>query len=359
MQRLFLLFSACVLISLTACRPGPDGVDDDGPVAPSFDRAAMLENWAEDVIVPAYAASSETTAQLAATATVFAETPTAEFLGALRTDFQAAYLSWQSLSPFLIGRAEEINLRFRANTYPTNPEMIEENIAAAAYNLALPSQTVAQGFPALDYLLYADPDALLATGSAADSRRDYLAQLALALSELVSAAAAEWTPEFIRTYTLNDGNSATSSVDRTVNDYIFYFEKFLRAGKVGIPAGVFSDTPLANRAEALHSKQSKKLFLAALTASENFFNNDGLAEYLDALNVQRDGEALSRKITNQFSAIRAAAENVNNDFSAQVTTDNVKMLALYDEMQRLVVLLKVDMLQALSINVDYVDADGD
>ncbi len=39
--------------------------------------------------------------------------------------------------------------------------------------------------------------------------------------------------------------------------------------------------------------------------------------------------------------------------------DNVQMLTLYDEMQRLVVLLKVDMLQALSINVDYVDADGD
>ena len=35
------------------------------------------------------------------------------------------------------------------------------------------------------------------------------------------------------------------------------------------------------------------------------------------------------------------------------------MLAAYDELQANVVLLKVDMFQALNIKVDFVDADGD
>lgn len=35
------------------------------------------------------------------------------------------------------------------------------------------------------------------------------------------------------------------------------------------------------------------------------------------------------------------------------------MLQTYDELQKNVILMKVDMLQALNINVDYVDADGD
>jgi len=35
------------------------------------------------------------------------------------------------------------------------------------------------------------------------------------------------------------------------------------------------------------------------------------------------------------------------------------MLSTYDGLQKNVVLLKVDMLQALNINVDFVDADGD
>jgi hypothetical protein len=35
------------------------------------------------------------------------------------------------------------------------------------------------------------------------------------------------------------------------------------------------------------------------------------------------------------------------------------MTDTYDELQRVTVLLKVDMLQTLNISVDYVDADGD
>jgi hypothetical protein len=35
------------------------------------------------------------------------------------------------------------------------------------------------------------------------------------------------------------------------------------------------------------------------------------------------------------------------------------MTNAYDELQKVVILLKVDMLQAFNVNVDYVDADGD
>lgn len=359
MQRLlFLSFAACLLL-ITACDSRTDGADDDGPMLPSFDRKAMLEGWANDVIIPAYEATNTASVQLTTSAVNFAGAPSGDKLGALRAEFQSTYLSWQALSPFLMGRAEEINLRFRANTYPTNTELIEQNIASDDFNLELPSQTVAQGFPALDYLLYADTDQLLAAGPEANARREYIATLTLLLRDLIDSAKAEWTASFVTSFTLNDGNSATASVDRTVNDYLFHYEKFLRAGKVGIPAGVFSDMPLADRSEALYSGQSKALFLAALSASASFFTDHGLADYLDALNVMRDGELLSAKITDQFAAIAVAADAVDDDFSTQVATDNVRMLALYDEMQRLVVLLKVDMLQALSINVDFVDADGD
>ena len=51
--------------------------------------------------------------------------------------------------------------------------------------------------------------------------------------------------------------------------------------------------------------------------------------------------------------------DLDENFSEQISTNNSKMLQAYDELQRNVVLMKVDMFQALSINVDYVDADGD
>ena len=50
---------------------------------------------------------------------------------------------------------------------------------------------------------------------------------------------------------------------------------------------------------------------------------------------------------------------LDDDFVNQISNDPLKLLSTYDAIQEVVVLLKVDMLQVLSINVDYVDADGD
>ena len=51
--------------------------------------------------------------------------------------------------------------------------------------------------------------------------------------------------------------------------------------------------------------------------------------------------------------------DLDENFVNQIESDNLKFLRTYDAIQEVVVLLKVDMLQLLSINVDYIDADGD
>ena len=43
----------------------------------------------------------------------------------------------------------------------------------------------------------------------------------------------------------------------------------------------------------------------------------------------------------------------------QINVENIKINNSYDALKTVVVLLKVDMLQAFNISVDYVDADGD
>ena len=70
-------------------------------------------------------------------------------------------------------------------------------------------------------------------------------------------------------------------------------------------------------------------------------------------------EKLSIKINDQLSKIKDKLAELNNDFSEQVSQDNLKMLSAYDVIQENVVLMKVDMLQKLNISVDYADADGD
>ena len=68
---------------------------------------------------------------------------------------------------------------------------------------------------------------------------------------------------------------------------------------------------------------------------------------------------LSDDINNQFTIAENSISELNDNFSLQIKDGLIKLLTTYDDIQKAVVLLKVDMLQILNINVDYVDADGD
>jgi len=354
------------------------GCTDNGPSGPSpddFDREAILENWADNLIIPAFTNFNETTEQLHTSAEAFTADPSQQNLETLRESWESSYLAFQHVSMFEMGLAMDIRYRDYLNIYPTDSEEIENSIQSGNYNLELPSLTDSQGFPALDYLLHGlgeSDDEILSyytTDGNAENYRTYLTDLTERIDNLTAQVLDNWTSVYRDEFVNDSGNGANSSLDMMVNDYIYYYEKNLRAGKIGIPAGVFSGSPLSSHVEAYYSKGfSKELFNEALIASINFFNGyhfnsdtDGqsLDDYLDYLNTMKDGEDLTELINSQFEMARNEAEALDPDFAAQVETDNSLMLSTYDELQKNVVNMKVDMLQALNINVDYVDSDGD
>lgn len=370
------LFSVLLLFILLACEgEGPTGPNP--PDSTAFDRKAMLTNWADNIIIPGYTAFAEKTAELKNAAELFTNDANLRSFYTLQSAWEEAYKLWQRVSMFNIGKADELRYRDNMNIYPTNVVEIEENIALGGYNLALPSQNDRQGFPALDYLLYglADTDIgildFYTNNAQAANYKQYILDLVNRMDMLTQQVLEDWTNEGYReSFINNDGNSSTASVDLLVNDFVFYYEKHLRAGKVGIPAGVFSGNPLSTHVEAFYNKNlSKELLQIALTAVQNFFNGkyinqtsvegESLKSYLDFLNTMKGSEDLSLLINTQFNISRDRIQDLSDDFVAQVETDNIAMLSAYDQLQLNVVLLKVDMLQALNINVDYVDADGD
>ncbi|MEX1269801.1 MAG: imelysin family protein [Balneolaceae bacterium] len=372
MRKLFYLILATSFV-FVAHSCGSDG--PSGPGSDDFDRQAMLENWADNIIIPAFASFSEETEQLKSAAESFSADPSQQTLEEFRAAWESTYLSFQHVSMFEMGRAMELRFRDNLNLYPTSTEEIHDNIEQESYNLELPSLTDSQGFPALDYLLYGlgDNTAEILTyytiDSNAEAYRIYVLDLATRIDELTQEVSTHWAEEYRDDFVENSGDGANASVDMMVNDYIFYYEKALRAGKVGIPAGVFSGNPLSNRVEAYYRQDlSKALLLEALDASQNFFNGthisseetgESLDSYLDFLNTIKNGADLSSLINEQFNVAREEIDTLNDNFAQQIESDNSQMLAAYDELQKNVVLLKVDMLQALNINVDYVDADGD
>lgn len=359
------------LLGLTSCG------DDDGSSASGdgFDRQAMLIHWADNIIIPSYEIYVTRLGALLTASETFNSQTSLVNLSNLRSAWLDGYESWQTVSMFEIGKAEELTLRNFTNVFPVNTTDMETTIASGSFDLTSVNRQDEQGFPALDYLI----NGLAATDqeivdvfleeTAQSNHGDYLLVLASNLNSMATGVLEDWKNGYRDTFVNNDGSDATSSVNKLINDLLFYYEKHLRAGKIGIPAGVFSSAPLSDRVEALYSKGSSKvLFETALNAFEGFFNGksvgksvegESLNTYLNFLNQISGGEDLTVLINNQFTSVRAAASELSDDFELQVTIDNNKMLETYDELQKNVVYLKVDMLQALNVRVDFVDADGD
>ncbi|SRX55536.1 imelysin family protein [Aequorivita sp. CIP111184] len=365
-------FFFVIALLAAACSSDSDNATETGD---SFDRSAMLVNWADNIIIPAYSSFNSKASQLKIKTTEFTTTPTVENLQTLKVAWKDAYVSFQNVSMFEIGKAEEVRFRNRLNVYPTDVAQIENFIAGGIFDFALPSTIDKQGFPALDYMLngLAETDAEIITfytsNNNAEGYKNYLQALSETISSLSNEVFTSWTGGYRDVFVANTSSSASGAVDKLTNDYIFYFEKVLRAGKVGIPAGVFSNETLPQNVEAFYKKDiSKELLLKAIDASRDFFNGksfdgnssgQGFKTYLDYLNTIKNGANLSSLINDQFTVAKNKTNELNVNFVQQVETDNSKMLATYDELQRIVILLKVDMIQALDVSIDYVDADGD
>ena len=348
--------------------------DEDGTVpmlTDNFDRQAMLESWVDNLIIPSFENYDAQLDVLVAAKDSFLEQGDEPALDELRTQWLEAYKAWQWVSMYEIGKAEEIGQRNFTNIYPADVNLINNNISEQTYNLELPSNFPAQGFPALDYLLFGineDKLRITETLKGADHAA-YLSDVVNRLQELNEAVLADWKNGYRESFINNSGSSATASTDKMVNDFLFYYEKYFRAGKIGIPAGVFSGTPISGAVEAPYSGiYSRELFCEAFDAIEGFFHGrhfalstdgPGLDDYLDHIRTKNQTEDLTTAITIQWQMVRATAQDLLPDFGTQIEIDNSQMLQTYDELQKAVVLLKVDMMQHLNIQVDYVDADGD
>lgn len=373
MKKLLLFFVSAFTIA------GCSSDNDSAAAADQYDRGAMLQNWADNIIIPAYTNYGEKLTALKASADAFTGASSQENLDGLRAKWLEAYLAYQHVAMFNIGKAEELQAGKYINTYPANVTLITNKINSGDMALEGPANDVAQGFPAIDYLIYGaggSSDAVLnmyTTNAQANNYKNYLTAVVNKLITLNTTVLNDWNGGYKNVFVSKTDNTSSGSVNRMVNAFVQFFEKEVRTGKVGIPAGKFSTTPLPEKVEGYYSRQfSKQLLLEALQAARNFFNGKhfgsattgaSLGTYLEFLNATGNGTngsaPLKNLIDNQFATAQATINVMNADLYQQVVTDNNKMLESFDAMQRNVAYMKTDMVSAMSISIDYADTDGD
>ena len=366
-----LIFSFIFLFSCSEDNLTPTSSDN-------YDRKELLSNLVNNIIIPAHQNFNNELQLFESTVNSFDDDRSISNLEMIQDQFIVAYRAWQYIEMFNIGYAEEIYYASKMNIYPANTTRILENINSDNVDLdGNSNQFSAQGFPAIDYLLFglAENNIQILDIYSIDNNSTftYLNLLVSKMIENTDAVIDYWETnrqDFIN----STGNTSSSSLNMLANDFVYYYEKGLRANKIGIPAGVWSGEIPQNVEAYYKSDISKILAIEGLQASTNFFkgihfgqsqtNGEGLYDYLAYLDDTNYSDSsmfigLQDDILDSFDNSMIKLEQLNNNFALQIETDNIKMLEAYDAIQQGVVRLKTNMLSILGISVDYYDADGD
>ena len=344
------------------------GCSDDSTTSQTVweQKSQMLTNWADNFIIPNYQNLSNKLSELETSVAAFNATPNTETLEATRVSWLEAYKSWQHVEMFNIGPAEQTFYHLKMNVYPASTENIDTFIASGNFsNLDNAPYYSAQGFPAMDYLLFgvAEDDASLVNlYNSNPNYSNYLTEIMDRMVSNTNYVKSEWS-SYRAGFIASVENTATSSANKMTNDFIYYYEKGFRANKFGIPVGIFSGGNIfPEKVEAYHNENvSKLLALEAMDAIKTFFNGNGnpsLKQFLDNFATE-EMLNLSSDINAQLDLGKSSIEGLDSNFVNQLNNNFLDMAITYDNIQVCTVLLKTDMLSVLQIATDYVDADGD
>ena len=351
--------------------------DDEQSTIPEFDRSAVLKNYADNIIIPRLNNFRSSVDYLRESVDAYVDSPDITTYTELHNSWLEAYINWQYVEMFNIGKAEEIMFFSKTNTYPVNEGRIKENINSEKTDLSNPNDWSCQGFPGLDYMIHGIADSeneIINQYIQNPLNGKYLKVVINELNDNTDLVLNDWNT-YRNTFVNSVENTATSAFNMLTNDFVYYFEKGLRTNKIGIPSGVFSNNPLSNKVESYYSSKngiedvSRDLIENALNAVDLVFQGKSSNQspvgpsfktYLDfikANNVSADD--IGSIVVNKIQTANQKILDLNKNFINQVENDNSKMLAAFDALQTIVVNLKTDMLSLFNVAVDYTDADGD
>lgn len=377
MMKKWLFISAFSLVATSlffaACKKKED--DNGTPATNNFDGKAMLSNYADNYIVPAYAEIAAKLTDLQTKVNQFTTAPAEPSLTEARTAFRTAYIAWQKTDLLEFGPAEDVSLRMYINTYPVTTTKVNGNILNGTYDLEQFTNKDAQGFAAVDYLLngLAATDAgtieQYTTEAQATNRKKYLQDVVAKMVSKLQTVNTGWAG-YKTTFVNSTGTDAGSSTSKMVNAFVLYYERYLRSGKIGLPVGAMTGVAKPEIAEAYYSPDlQKELVHTALGAVQAFYEGKsyngaagtGMKNYLAAIGTKDDnGKPMADLISEELQQAATGVQNLNgNSIVSNVATNRTAVLQVYDQLQQVVPLLKVDMVSAFGISITYVDNDGD
>lgn len=339
----------------------------------TLDRGALLESYADRLIIPSFNSLKANAESLSASVQIFTDNPNAINLQQLKVDWKSAALAFQKVNAYNFGPAESNtgNITSDLSTFPVNAATIESYISQMGMPGFDPLANFSRdtrGLFGIEYLLFAqDETATLNafSGAAGAQRRSYLLAIAEDFKIRCIAVADAW-PAYRNDFINAKGTDAGGSTSQLFNNMLISYEN-VKNFKLGLPLGVRAGQtgPEPALCEALYSGISVELIQAHFESLRSIyygldqFGADGIG-FDDYLRGITNGEALVGETTTQFDLVRTKLQSIPlSPLSQQVISSPQPATEAYMAMQQLTRFIKTDMSSLIGISITYSSGDGD
>jgi uncharacterized protein len=364
---LFVMLFSC---SKNSSSPGP-GIEEPG----SFDKTAMLTNYADNIIIPAYLHLREEIDALVTAVNAFADAPSASTQTAAKEAYKNAHLQYVNVEVFNFGPAGVAQLDYYVNFsgglnysfsedgelvgYTVDSVSIENNIASGNYDLTTYARNnfYSQGFPALNYLMFG-PNAIAKFDNNTDNRVKYLKDVAQRLKTLVDKVSNDWST-YRSTFISNTKSDVGSPIGNIVNMLAFQMD-MMKGPRIGWPFGKQSNgIVFASKSEGYFAGIGSQLARENMTGLKNAFTGGTGSKGISAYLVSLKKESLNSDVLAQFDVVIGKLEAIPDPLSEAFIVEAAKVEDSYKEIQKLLTLLKTDVSSALGVQISFMDNDGD
>ncbi len=354
----FLAALSILAILFSSCKEGGDSPS----LFDSYDHQSWRNYTADSIIQPALVDYHQACEDMSAAFLPFQQNPNQTHLDSLQLRFEEAYKAFMVVEGYGFGASANLQVNTFSNTFPTDTHTIHQNFTST-YDLTAVNQIDAQGFPALDYLLFFGGDSMvLENFKNKQGQLAYTQDIMGRLEQMALLLSTEWNSNYGPSFKDAAGPQVGGALGEFVNAFNFNIELSKRA-RIGIPVGNFSaGIPLPSKSEALYSGLSNELLIANIEARKRDFSKGGgksLAGLLNHLNAQHRGEPLADRIDQELDLVLSTVQGFQNPVSELVISNPSQVQNTFNALQSTVVLTKVDMPSQMGVQITYQDNDGD
>lgn len=329
-----------------------------GSCAGTPSRPQVLDDLANETIIPAYERFQVAASQMYATISAFCASPDGAGLAASRTAVDSARQAWMATQAMWVGPVMD-RRSWSLVRWPVDPKQIEDMISDNSVGLdyerlATRIGSDQRGLDGLEYVLHAVDDSLAALR---DPRRcEYLHTTSQIISDQADLLLSDWATSWEggAPYREEFSDADGDGLDSLVNDAFFLLESITDL-ELGPALGVMGREPRLDAIQEGEAGGGVTDISERLLGLQSILIGEDLDSGLDVLLT----EDLAERLSSQLVAAHEAVEAIQPPLRQAVVDSPAVVSAARDAVKDVQISVATEVIAQLGVALGFSDADGD